>query len=55
MVWHGNKLTSDSSVPFYRTALRNERSMHPAMNLIVNSSQKKVILSSHWKCNEETY
>lgn len=41
MVWHGNKLASDSSVPFYKTALRNESNMYPAMNLIVNSSKKK--------------
>lgn len=44
MVWHGNKLASDSSVPLYSTALRNERSMYPAMNLMVNFSKK-----SHFK------
>lgn len=54
MVWHGNKLASDSSVPFYRIALRNESSMNPAMNLMVNFS-KRVILSFRWQCNEETY
>lgn len=41
MVWHGNKLAGDSSVSFYRTALRNEHSMYPAMKVMVDSSKKK--------------
>lgn len=41
MVWHGNKLAGDRSVPFYRTALRNERGMYPAMKVMLDSSKKK--------------
>lgn len=49
MLWHGNKLASDSSVPFYRRAWRNESKIYSAMNSIAIHLIviKKVVLSSH--------